>query len=72
MASRTEEDHLWALLTSDEVKSIECSKFIDASPDSTNLPESINSVSAALLKNITFVTGEFEWLDPCRFHSPEK
>ena len=52
MASRTEEDHLWALLTSDEVKSIECSKFIDASPDNTNLPESINSEAAALLKNI--------------------
>ena len=53
MSSSTTVDYLWSMLTLDQVKSIDCSLFINATPRDTKLPSSINTEATSLLQKLT-------------------
>lgn len=47
------DDYLWTMLTSHQVKSIDCSLFINASPRETKLPAAISPEAVCLLQNLS-------------------
>jgi hypothetical protein len=48
----TPADYLWTMLTTGQVKSIDCSLFINASPREAKLPTTINTEAASLLQKL--------------------